>query len=130
MAEGAAQDYPDVNLSGVDSTPLDLNDDIFDVKTELIPVAARWRDVGVALRLKSYTLDSIETTWNNGPCRCLEMMVTEWLNRNYNVRKFGEPTWRKLVEAVDSPAGGANTALARDIAGRHKAGGMSSGCSQ
>jgi len=118
MAEGAV-----IDLSGVDSTPLDVNDDVFDVKTELISVAARWRDVGIALRLKSYTLDSIETKWNNDPCRCLEMMVTEWLKRNYNVEKFGEPTWRKLVEAVDSPAGGANTALARDIASRHKAGG-------
>jgi len=50
--------------------------------------------------------------------------------RNYNVGKFGEPTLQKLVKAVNSNAGGANTVLARDIAGRNKAGGMSSGCSQ
>ena len=50
-------------------------------------------------------------------------MVTEWLKRNYNVRRFGEPTWQKLVEVVGHPAGGANKALARDIARRHKAGG-------
>lgn len=41
------------------------------------------------------------------------------------MRRFGEPTWQKLVEAVNSPAGGADTAHARGIAGRHKAGGMS-----
>ena len=107
--------------------PSDRNDNIFDVKTELITVAARWRGVGIALRLKSDTLDNIETRCSNDPCQCLELMVTEWLKRNYNVRKFGEPTWQKLVEAVNSPAGGANTALARDIASRHKAGGVLSG---
>ena len=47
-------------------------------------------------------------------------MVTEWLKRNYNVKKFGEPTWQWLVEAVGDPAGGANTALAREIATKHK----------
>ena len=41
--------------------------------------------------------------------------------RNYNVKKFGEPTWQKLVEAVGDPAGGANAALARKIATNHKA---------
>ena len=46
--------------------------------------------------------------------------------RNYDVHKFGEPTWQQLVEAVGHPAGGANMAHARKIARRHKAGGMSS----
>ena len=54
-------------------------------------------------------------------------MATEWLKRNYKVEKFGEPTWQRLVEAVGNPAGGEDMALARKIAGRHKAGGMSSG---
>jgi len=104
-----------INVSTI-ILPSDLNDDIFDVKTELIPVAARWRDVGIALRVKSDTLDSIETKWSNDPCRCLELMVTEWLKRNYNLKRFGEPTWQKLVDVVNSPAGGANRALAIDIA--------------
>ena len=43
---------------------------------------------------------------------------------NYNVKKFGEPTWQWLVEAVRDPAGGANMSLARDIARRHKARGI------
>ena len=112
-----------MNLSTI-ILPSDLNNDICDVKTELIRVAAKWRAVGIALGLQSDTLDIIETRCSSDPCQRLEMMVTEWLKRNYNVRKFGEPTWQKLVEAVNSPAGGANTAHARDIAGRHKAGGV------
>ena len=52
-------------------------------------------------------------------------MVAKWLKRNYNVKKFGEPTWQRLVEVVAHPAGGANMALARDMARRHKNRGMS-----
>ena len=110
--------------------PSDLNDDFFDVKKELIAVAANWMDIGSDLHLKPDTLDNIETRCSNDPRRCLDLMVKEWLKRNYNVGKFGEPTWQKLVKAVNSTAGGANTVLARDIAGRHKAGGMPSCCSQ
>ena len=38
-------------------------------------------------------------------------MVKEWLKRNYNVEKYGEPTWQRLVEVVVHPAGGANPGL-------------------
>ena len=110
--------------------PSDLNDDFFNVKKELITVAANWMDIGSALRLKPDTLDNTETRCSNDPRWCLDLIVKEWLKRNYNVGKFGEPTLQKLVKAVNSTAGGANTVLARDIAGRHKAGGMPSCCSQ
>ena len=105
----------------------DLNNHTFEVMKELNPVTARWKAVGIALGLKP---DSLDTAQGGEPHQYLTLMVTEWLKRNYNVKKFGEPTWRKLVEAVDSPAGGSNTALSVDRARRHKAGGMSSGCSK
>ena len=53
-------------------------------------------------------------------------MVTDWLEKNYNVKKFGPPTWKSLVDAVGHPAGGANMALAEKIAKSHKAEGTSS----
>ena len=79
--------------------------------------------MGIALRLKLDSLETIQVSDHN-PRDCLRSMVIEWLKRNYNVRKFGEPTWQKLVQAVGHPAGGANMALAREIARRHRAGGM------
>ena len=104
----------------------DLDDDIFDVQSELIPVSAKWMSIGIALRLKPNTLDHIHTKNSGYPTACLISMVTEWLKRNYNVERFGEPTWQWLVKAVGDPAGGANMAIARDIARRHKTEGMSS----
>ena len=90
------------------------------MQRELISVAANWRSIGIVLRLKPDVLDNIETRYNGDPRKRLSSMLVEWLKRNYNVEKFGEPTWQWLVEAVGDPAGGANTALAREIAMKHK----------
>ena len=95
------------------------------MQSELNPVAAKWKNIGVALQMKTDTLESIQVGNGGDPAACLTSVVTEWLKRNYNVEKSGEPTWQKLVEAVGHPAGGANKALARGIAKRHKAGGTS-----
>ena len=100
-------------------------DDLYDVQKELIHVSAKWRSIGIALRLKPNILDGIEMRYNGDPSTCLTSTLTEWLNKNYNVKRFGEPTWQALVKVVGDPAGGADMALARDMAGRHKAGGMS-----
>ena len=100
-------------------------DDLFDVQKELILVSAKWRSIGIALRLKPNILDGIKAENSGDPPACLTSTLTEWLNRNYNVKRFGEPTWQALVKAVGDPAGGANMALARDMARRHQAGGMS-----
>ena len=105
-------------------TPHSDLDDLFDVQKELIPVSAKWRIIGIALRLKPNVLDGIKAENSGDPPACLTSTVTEWLKRNYNVKRFGEPTWQKLVEAVAHPTGGANMALARDMARKYKAGGM------
>ena len=99
----------------------DLNDDLFDVTSELNPVCAKWKSIGIALRLSHSTLESIQANNNNNSTTCLTSVVTEWLKKNYNVQRFGEPSWQWLVKAVGDPAGGANMALATEIAGKHKA---------
>jgi len=97
---------------------------------ELTPVATRWKSIGTALGLKPDLLEEIHAGNSSDPLACLSWVVMAWLGRNYNVKRFGEPTWQSLAEAVGHPEGGANTAVARSIAGKHKAGGMSmlSGC--
>ena len=41
------------------------------------------------------------------------------VSSNSQVKKFGKPTWRKLVEAVEDKVGGDNPALAQTIAEEH-----------
>ena len=100
-------------------------DDLFDVQSELIAVSAEWKSIGIALGLNPNVLSGIQTD-NNDHTTCLLSVVTEWLKRNYDVKKFGEPTWRWLVKTVSDPAGGKNKAHARKVAMRHRSGGMSS----
>ena len=95
-------------------------DDLFDVRQELNQASAVWRRIGFALRLKPNILDGIDTQYSSNPADCLTYTLIEWLERNYNVKKFGEPTWQVLVKAVGDPAGGANRALARKLARKHK----------
>ena len=86
-------------------------DDLQDVKTKLLPVAAKWRSIGLALRLSDGDLETVQDD-NTRVHERLTGMLRLWLNKSYNVAKFGEPSWAKLKEAVRSPAGGANPALA------------------
>ena len=92
----------------------------FDVLCELTPVSAKWHNIGIALRVNADFLEGIHKRGGD-PTSCLTSVVEEWLRKNYNEKRFGEPTWQWLVEAVGHPAGGANMAQAREIAKRHKA---------
>lgn len=60
-------------------------------------------------------LDTIEKdNKGNAEC-CLCSVLKKWLKKNYNVKRFGEPTWSMLVEAVKAGNGGADAALAEKI---------------
>ena len=75
----------------------------------------------MGLRLKPKDLKSIEETFSQDPSRALGKVVETWLQQQYNVKKCGPPTWRMLVKAVDSPAGGNDHNLARKIASKYPA---------
>ena len=90
-------------------------DDLFDVKEELISATARWKHIGLALRLNPSQLKKIEKE-NRDLEDCVTEILTLWLSKNYNTERFGEPSWTLLAEAVANPAGGNNTALAQEIA--------------
>ena len=48
----------------------------------------------------------------NVVCVCLPSSSSQ-------VERFGKPTWRRLVEAVEDHVGGNNSALAQTIAAEH-----------
>ena len=54
--------------------------------------------------------------------QCFTEVLLAWLRHRYKVDRHGLPTWRRLVEAVDSPSGGNNHALAKAIASQHPLG--------
>ena len=94
-------------------------DDHFDILTEMMPVASSWKAIGNGLGIDPGRLNVIQESNPGKPKGCLPEMLTSWLNRNYNVERFGEPTWRAVVKVVAHPAAGDNCALALSIAGKH-----------
>ena len=85
------------------------------MNSEVLPVADKWKSIGLALRLKPHVLNKIERDYPYVQDR-LQNVLTEWLNKAYNTARFGEPSWQLLVAAVAHPAGGNNPALAQHIA--------------
>ena len=92
-------------------------DDLPETIRELSDVAASWRNIGTQLGIRHNRLEAIQ---GDKPLDYLRQMLATWLQKNYNVKRFGEPTWLKLVEVVSHSSGGGNPSLAMEIAKRHK----------
>ena len=91
-----------------------------DVKREAISLTARYRAVGEVLGLPAADLDQIS---KHCPCDCekaFSQVINSWLKQLYDVSRHGHPSWRKLVYAIASEAGGKNPALAMKIADAHR----------
>ena len=95
-----------------------------DILEALLPIKSVYLALGRCLRLKAADLKSIQAA--NPSESDSEQALTDtlelWLQQKYNVEKFGRPTWRILVEAVDRKVGGNNPELAKSIAAEHPSG--------
>ena len=82
-------------------------------------MAAKFRSLGGALGLRPCTLDKIrkDNPYDSG--EALDQVIDTWLAQQYDTDRFGVPSWRRLVSAVASPAGGCNCLLAEKIAENH-----------
>ena len=86
-------------------------DNLYDVTSELEDVAGKWRGIGLALRLHNPDLRKIATEGKD-VMDCLTDVLELWLNKCYDVIKYGEPSWQILENAVRARAGGNNPAVA------------------
>ena len=88
--------------------------DLYDVTSELENIPVNWRGIGLALRLHNPDLRKIATEGKD-VMDCLRDMLELWLNKSYDVIKYGEPSWQMLENAVRARAGGNNPAVADQI---------------
>jgi len=98
---------------------LPATDDIHNVYEEVHTLRGRWSDMCIALKLPIAYLETIEISHPGNPARCLQSVLTQWLQKAYKYDIHGPPTWRSLVRAVGHPAGGNDCALAKTIAEKH-----------
>ena len=99
-------------------------DDLSDIMEEVLDIKSVCFALGQSLRLRHDNLEAIRKKYLNESDheRALTDVLLLWLKREYNVERFGPPTWRMLVEAVNKKSGGNNYELAKQIALGHPAG--------
>ena len=86
---------------------------------EVISIQSSYYKFGIELGLPLREMDAVQKAfWQDIPQAFTEVLRI-FLSHRYNIDKYGPPTWRRLVEAVDNPAGGNNHALAKKIAEHH-----------
>ena len=86
---------------------------------EVIGIQSNYYQFGIELGLPLREMDAVQNAFRQDIPRAFMEVLQIFLKHRYNIEKYGPPTWRKLVEAVDSPAGGNNHALAKKIAENH-----------
>jgi hypothetical protein len=102
------------------SHPID-EDDLSIIIKEIQPIESRYYNLGRSLNLKIADLRKVRDE-NLSETDALEDVLLLWLNKKYDEKKYGPPTWRMLVEAVNKRTGGDNHELAKQIALNHSAG--------
>ena len=81
--------------------------------------SAQYYNIGIKLGLKSDDLNVIkDEVPDQGTA--ITMILSRWLKQQFNVQKYGEPTWKSLVAAVAHRNGGNNPVLAMKLADKHK----------
>ena len=65
-------------------------------------------------------MESIRLKSLGDPKLAMGEVISTWLKQSYDVERHGLPSWRRVVEAVDSGAGGTNHVLAKEIASTYQ----------
>ena len=63
-------------------------------------LSSKWESLSVQLGLSNNTIGTIKHD-NPGDSRaCWNQALLEWIRQAYNTGKYGEPSWRTLLQAV------------------------------
>ena len=89
--------------------------DLAKVHAALNPVADRWMAIGVFLGLKHSHLQLAADDEDDKA----RYIAQKYVKKEFMIEKFGEPTWKRVVEAIGSRAGGDNPSHAEEIAKKH-----------
>ena len=103
---------------------VDVND-LYLVWEKAGVLSGHWDSIAVMLGLSSDKIDEIEAA-SKPPKTCLRKVFDCWLRKDYDYKSLGVPTLRMLCNCIKSKSGGANPALADEIAREYLVGPTSS----
>lgn len=91
-------------------------DKVTDILKELSGLESEFESLAMRLHLPFKTLKIIKTDYYSSTRSAFVQVITEWVILNYNHTKFGKPSWKSLVKAVDFM----DHKRAKQIATKHK----------
>ena len=91
-----------------------------DIMKVTASLSAKFYSLGMMLGLPASELDKIRGEFYHDWDQALKQVIIAWLRLLYDVTNHGCPSWKRLVEAIASEAGGKNRALAKTIADIHQ----------
>ena len=100
----------------MDSSPLIAEkDDFHDIYDATNTLKAKYHQFGIHLGLPPHELEIIQKQFPHDFSQAFTQVLLLWLRKNYNVERYGPPTWQALVKAVEHE----NRALANKIAAKY-----------
>jgi hypothetical protein len=94
--------------------------DLSKIIEEIQPIESSYYNLAQSLNVNIADLRKIHDE-PSSDSDALKDVLLLWLNKKYDEKKHGPPTWRMLVEAVNKSCGD-NVELAKQIALNHPAG--------
>ena len=67
---------------------------------ECSSLAANWEQLSGYLGLSIGLIDSIKGNHPGDNSSCWNEALKQWIKQNYKTQKFGEPSWKTLLQAV------------------------------
>ena len=77
-------------------------------------VKKRWLEIGLFLGISYGKLETLKSDDDK-----IRGVVIFWMNWNYDYETFGKPSWKSLVRAIGSQAGGNARRAAKKVAADH-----------
>ena len=93
-------------------------EDLSDVMDAVRTRRSSYYPLGRKLGIRPTDLDAIHV-YSTNLDQALNDVLLLWLRQEYNTLRFGEPSWRVLVKAVEDQSGLNSHLLAKEIALTH-----------
>ena len=77
-----------------------VEEDWNNVIIECSSLSAKWEHLSRHIGLPNRTIDAIKRECSNDAGDCWAKALNEWICQNYNIERYGKPSWRTLLHAV------------------------------
>ena len=77
-----------------------MEDDRNMVFEECSPLASKWQQLSAYIGLKLSIIDRIKSDFPSDSLGCWSEALKEWIKMNYDIQRYGKPSWKTLLKAI------------------------------